>query len=174
MIRSFKGKVPKIHPQAFVHPAAEVIGAVEISAWASVWPGCVLRGDADKIVIGERTNIQDGTIIHCDPGVPTILGRNITVGHRALLHGAVIADNVLIGMGSIVMAAKIGPWSLIGAGALILDGIKIPARSVVLGAPARVERLVGAKEIVMIRRGAAHYIERQKVHRRASLVVKTG
>ncbi|MBI4064729.1 MAG: gamma carbonic anhydrase family protein [Elusimicrobia bacterium] len=172
MIRSFKGKIPKIHPKAFVHPAAEVIGDVEIKAYASVWPCCVLRGDTDKIIIGERTNIQDGTVIHCDEGVPTILGKGVVVGHGVIIHGSKIADHVLVGMGATVLSAAIGSWTLIGARALILDGMRIPAKSVVLGSPAKIVRAASAKEIRMIKQGEKNYLIRQKAHRETSFAVE--
>ena len=103
MIRSFSGRTPKIHPKAFVHDAAEIIGKVTLDAEASVFPGCVLRGDIDEIRIGARTNIQDQTVIHTRAGSPTIVGKGVTVGHRAILHGCRIGDRALIGMGAIVM-----------------------------------------------------------------------
>lgn len=171
MIRGFNGKVPKIHPTAFVHPAAEVIGMVEIKAGASVWPGCVLRGDTDRIVIGERSNIQDNSVIHCDAGIPTILGKGITVGHACILHGCRIADHVLVGMGSVILEADIGPWSFIGARALLLSGLKVPAKSLALGSPAKVIRPVSDKEIAAIRQGAKNYFERQHQHRKTSFVI---
>lgn len=171
MLRSFNGKKPKIHPSAFIHPACEIIGDVRIGAYASVWPGVVIRADTDKIVIGERTNIQDGTIIHCDKGVPTILGKGIVVGHRVLLHGACIADGVLVGMGAIVMAAAIGRESLIGAGALVIDATKVPPRSLVLGSPAKVKRKLTPQEIAKIRKGESNYLKYQKLHKQTSFVV---
>lgn len=162
---------PKVHPTAFVHPAAEVIGDVRIGPRASIWPGSVLRADTDKIVIGEGSNIQDGAVIHCDPGVPTVIGKRVTVGHQALLHGARIADDVLVGMGAIVMAAKIGRLSLIGAGALVLDGKEFPANSVILGSPAKWIRKAGPKERQAILRGAENYIARAQAHQKTSFVV---
>lgn len=171
MIRSFNGHKPKIHPKAYVHPSAEVIGRVEIAEGASVWPGCVLRGDTDKIVIGARTNIQDNTVIHCDAGIPTILGKNITVGHACILHGCRIQDNVLVGMGSVVLEAKVGSWTFIGARALLLGGLDVPAKSLVLGSPAKILRPASPKEIAAIRAGAKNYFERQKAHRTSSFVI---
>ncbi|MBI2070642.1 MAG: gamma carbonic anhydrase family protein [Elusimicrobia bacterium] len=171
MLRSFNGKKPSVHPSAFIHPSAEIIGDVQIKARASIWPGCVLRADTDRIIIGEGTNVQDGTVIHCDPGAPSILGKHITVGHRALIHGSRIADHVLVGMGAIVMAARIGSWSLIGAGALILDGANIAPRSLILGVPAKILRKTGPKEKTAIRNGAKNYIRRAKAHRTTSVAL---
>ena len=172
MIRSFNGKTPKVHPTTFVHPAAEVIGNVTIKANASIWPGCVLRGDTDRIVIGEGTNIQDNTVIHCDKGTPTIIGKGITVGHACILHGCQIRDHVLVGMGSIVLEAQVGEWSFIGAGALILNAARIPPKSLVLGSPARIVRKVNPKEIAAIRQGEKNYLIRARLHRVASSVVR--
>ncbi|MBI4369276.1 MAG: gamma carbonic anhydrase family protein [Elusimicrobia bacterium] len=171
MIRSFNKKKPVIHPSAWVHPSAEVIGDVTIGKNASIWPMCVLRGDTDHITIADNTNVQDGTIIHCDEGAPTSLGRGITVGHRVLLHGARVADHVLLGMGSIILEAEIGPWCLIGAGSLVLGGMKIPPRSFVLGSPAKIIRKVNSKEIAMIRQGEKNYWARQMAHRKTGYPV---
>lgn len=171
MIRNFNGHAPKIHASAFIHPTAEIIGMVEIKAGASIWPYCVLRGDADKIVIGENTNVQDLSVIHCDPGLPTILGKGIVVGHRCLLHGARISDHVLVGMGSIVMAATIGEFSIIGAGALVLNHAAIPPKSMALGAPAKIIRKVTLQEINEIRQGEKNYLRRAKLHQETSFPV---
>lgn len=171
MIRSFNGKKPKIHATAFVHPACEIIGDVTIKAYASIWPGCVLRGDADKIVIGERTNIQDLTVIHCDKGKPVILGKGLVVGHRALIHGSRIADHVLVGMGAIVMNARIGSHCLIGAGAMVLDNMTIPGRSLVLGSPAKIIRPLKPQEMAMIKQGEASYVKRAQMHSQTSYIL---
>jgi carbonic anhydrase/acetyltransferase-like protein (isoleucine patch superfamily) len=147
MIRSFDGARPKLHPTAFVHDSAEVIGRVTLAEGASVWPGCVLRGDIDTITIGAGSNVQDLTVIHTRDGHPTIVGKGVTVGHRAILHGCRIGDRTLIGMGAIIMEASIGPRCVIGAGALITAGMKIPAESLVLGAPAKVKRRLTPAEV---------------------------
>ncbi|MBI4669979.1 MAG: gamma carbonic anhydrase family protein [Elusimicrobia bacterium] len=172
MIRSYKGKAPKIHPKAYVHPSAEVIGDVELAAGVTVLPLCVLRADVDRIVVGANTNVQDGAIIHCDRGMPTIIGKGVTIGHRALIHGAKIGDHVLLGMGSIILAAKIGNWSLIGAGALVLNKADIPAKSFVRGFPAKVIRKVNAKAIAAIKQGEKAYLNRQKDFRTKSFVIE--
>src|SRR5258708_1984343 len=140
MIRSFDGARPKLHPTAFVHDSAELIGRVALGEGASVWPGCVLRGDIDTISIGAGSNVQDLTVIHTRDGRPTIVCKGVTVGHRAILHGCRIGDRTLIGMGAIIMEASVGPRCVIGARALITAGMKIPAESLVLGAPAKVKR----------------------------------
>ncbi len=171
MVRSFNGKKPKIHPKAFIHPTAEIIGDVEIGAYASIWPGVIIRADTDCIVIGERTNVQDGTIMHCDKGTPVVLGRSVTVGHRVLIHGAKVEDFALLGMGSIVMAARIGKLALIGAGALVVDGMIVPARSLVLGVPGKVVRQLTKEEIARIHRGEANYVKYQKLHFKTSFPI---
>ena len=150
MIRSFDGVRPRLHPTAFVHDSAEVIGRVVLGAGASVWPGCVLRGDIDRIVVGAGSNIQDLTVIHTRDGAPTLVGKGVTVGHRATLHGCRVGDLTLVGMGAIVMEATIGARCLIGAGALITAGMKIPPNSLVLGAPAKVVRKLKPEELRML------------------------
>ena len=151
MIRSFHGARPKLHPTAFVHDSAELIGRVTLAEGASVWPGCVLRGDIDTITIGAGSNVQDLTVIHTREGHPTVVGKGVTVGHRAILHGCRVGDLTLVGMGAIIMEAVIGPRCLIGAGALITAGMKIPAESLVLGAPAKVVRKLKPEELRMLK-----------------------
>lgn len=150
--RTFDGILPK-SLAAFVDPSAIIIGKVQIGKGSSIWPLVVIRGDVENITIGENTNIQDATIIHVSspttntPGAPTIIGDNVTVGHRALIHGCTIENNCLIGMGAIILdRAHIGEGSLIGAGALISPGTKVPPRSVVMGIPGKVVRDVTSDE----------------------------
>jgi carbonic anhydrase/acetyltransferase-like protein (isoleucine patch superfamily) len=150
MIRSFAGNRPKIHDSAFVHDSAEIIGKVSLGEGSSVWPGCVLRGDIDRIAIGPGSNVQDLTVIHTRQGFPTIVGAGVTVGHRAVLHGARVGDRCLIGMGAIIMEARVGARCLIGAGALVTAGMKIPPESLVLGSPAKVVRRLRPAELRML------------------------
>lgn len=171
MIRSFESARPRVEPTAFVHDTAELIGAVTIGPGASLWPNCVLRGDVDRIVIGARSNIQDLTVIHCREGRPALVGKDVTVGHRVVLHGCRIADRCLIGMGAVVMEATIGRECLIAAGALVLAGMKIPSRSLVMGSPARVIRKLTAAEIGGIRKSAASYVRLARRHRTTSRVI---
>ncbi len=153
----------KIHPSVFVAETATVIGDVTIGKDASVWFGAVIRGDADKITVGEGTNVQDGVIIHCDQGLPTTIGKRVVIGHRAVIHGATIADNVLVGIGAIILnGAKVGEYSIIAAGALVPEGVEIPPHSLVMGVPGKVVRRVSDDEIKRITSGAEHYIERAK------------
>ncbi|MFI5351015.1 MAG: gamma carbonic anhydrase family protein [Elusimicrobiota bacterium] len=171
MIRSFDGTSPKLHPTAFVHDSAEVIGRVALGEGASVWPGCVLRGDIDRIVIGAGSNVQDLTVIHTRDGHPTIVGKGVTVGHRAILHGCRIGDRTLIGMGAIIMEASVGPRCVIGAGALITAGMKIPAESLVLGAPAKVRRKLTAAELRELAASERMYRSLAKRHAKSERVV---
>jgi len=171
MIRSFSGRTPKIHPKAFVHDSAEVIGKVSLGEDASVFPGCVLRGDIDEIKVGARSNIQDLTVIHTRNGKPTIIGRGVTVGHRAVLHGCRLGDQVLVGMGAIIMEATVGARTLIGAGALIPAGAKIPSGVLVLGSPGKVVRKLRPEELRMLGESERMYVALSRRHKAASRVV---
>lgn len=166
MIRSFRGKRPEIDPTAFIEPSAHVIGDVLIGAQSSVWFNAVVRGDVFYIRIGNRTNIQDGTVIHVSNGThATILEDEVTVGHNATLHGCHIERGCLIGMGSIVMDdARIGAQSLVAAGALVAPGTQIPPRSLVMGAPARVKRELTAIEISGLDQFWKNYIEYTRIY----------
>ena len=153
----------KIAADVFIASGAIVIGDVAIEAEASVWFNAVLRGDTEKLVIGAGANIQDGAICHADPGWPLIIGAGVTVGHRAILHGARIGDHTLIGMGAIVMnGAQIGSHCIVGAGSLITQRKVFPDNSLIMGSPARIVRAVTTDEIAMIRRTAANYVEKAR------------
>jgi carbonic anhydrase/acetyltransferase-like protein (isoleucine patch superfamily) len=142
----------------FVAPSADVIGSVRLGHEASVWFGAVLRGDNDWIHIGAGTNVQDGSIIHVDPGVPVVLGERVTIGHGVLLHGCTIGDGTLVGNRATVLdGVRIGAGSLIGAGALVTPRTEIPPGSVVFGSPARVVRQVGAQDLEWIVKGNEAY-----------------
>ena len=144
----------------WVAKSAEVIGKVTLKPRSSVWFGSVLRGDNDVIIIGEGTNIQDLSVIHTDAGIPVSIGKNCTIGHKALLHGCTIGDGSLIGMGAIIMnRAIIGEESIVGAGALVTEGKQFPPRSLILGNPARVVRNLTDKEIEGIKASASHYYD---------------
>lgn len=171
MIRTFSGRRPKIHPKAFVHDSAELIGKVTLGEDASVFPGCVLRGDIDEIRIGARTNVQDLTVIHTRNGRPTIVGKGVTVGHRAVLHGCRLGDQVLVGMGAIIMEATVGARTLIGAGALIPAGAKIPSGVLVLGSPGKVVRKLRPEELRMLGESERMYVALSRKHKTASRVV---
>jgi carbonic anhydrase/acetyltransferase-like protein (isoleucine patch superfamily) len=158
--------MPTIHPSAFIHDGAFVIGDVTLGARVSVWPTAVLRGDNDAIVIGEDCNVQDGTIVHVDPGLPCTIGRRVAIGHRAIVHGATIADDCLIGMGAILLnRVVVGSGSIVGAGAVCREGMEIPPNSLVVGVPARVIRETTDAERARIAHTVRAYLELQHVHR---------
>ena len=162
--------MPTIHPTAYVHPAAHVLGDVTLGPRVSVWPTAVIRGDTAAITIGDDSNVQDGTIIHVDHDVPTTIGRGVAIGHRAIVHGATVADGVLIGMGAIVLnRVVIGRGSIIGAGALCTEGMVVPPDSLVLGVPGRVVRRTTDEERARIARTVASYLSLQERHRRGEV-----
>lgn len=158
---STTGQSELIHSSAYVAPNATIVGQVEIGAHASVWFGCVLRGDNEPIVIGARTNVQDLTVVHTDEGVPCTVGDGVTVGHRAVLHGATVGDGALIGIGAILLnRSTIGDEAVVGAGAVVTEGQVIPPRHLALGVPAKVIRELTDEEIQGLRAAAAHYVAR--------------
>jgi carbonic anhydrase/acetyltransferase-like protein (isoleucine patch superfamily) len=150
---------------AFIHPRATVLGDVRLGEQVSVWPTAVIRGDSDRIRIGDESNVQDGAVLHADPGLPCTIGKRVTIGHRAIVHGATVGDSCLIGMGAIVLnGAVIGPGSLIAAGAVVVEGAQIPPGSVVVGIPGRVAKRVDAETRKRIEHGADAYIDLMKRH----------
>ena len=156
-----------IHPTAFIHPRALVLGDVQLGARVSIWPFAVLRGDTDRIAIGDDSNVQDGSVVHVDEGVPVQIGARVAVGHRAIVHGATIEDDCLIGMGAIVLnGAHVGTGSIIGAGAVVREGQAIPPNSLVVGVPGRVVRETTPDERARIARTVASYMRLQERHRR--------
>ncbi|MBX5467994.1 MAG: gamma carbonic anhydrase family protein [Firmicutes bacterium] len=150
---------PVVEGPVYLAPGSYLVGQVYLGPRVSVWYNAVLRADTAEIRVGAETNIQDGCVLHVDGSTPTILGRGVTVGHRSIVHGADVADEVFIGMGAILMTGvKVGRHSIIGAGALLPEGMAVPERSVVVGVPARVVRSVRDEEIDTVIRGAiAHY-----------------
>ena len=143
----------------YIAPNAAVIGDVTLHENSSVWFSCTLRGDADRIEIGAGSNIQDGTVIHADPGFPTILGKNVTVGHNAMLHGCSIDDGTLVGINAVVLnGAKIGKSCLIGANALVTEGMEIPDGSLVLGSPAKIRSQLSQEQQAGLALNADHYV----------------
>ncbi len=171
MIRSFGGRRPRVHPAAFVHDASEIVGDVVLAAKASVWPMAVLRGDVDAVRVGEASNLQDGVVVHCREGRPAVIGRGVTVGHGAIIHGARVGDLCLVGMGAIVMEARIGRECLIGAGAMVPKGLVVPPRSLVLGFPARVVRRLTPGELRGLRQSRDSYVLLAQRHRKTSRAV---
>ncbi len=151
----------------WIAPGAVVIGRVRLGHEASVWWGCVLRGDGEPIEIGARTNIQDGTICHTDPGFPLVVGADVTVGHAAVLHGCTIGEGSLIGIGAIVLTgARIGRNCLVAARALVAEGKEIPDNSLVMGSPGRIVGEVRPEQLARMARGTRAYVENWKRYRR--------
>ena len=147
----------------WVAPNATVIGSVKLGEGATVWFNAVIRADNDVISIGDGSNIQDGAVLHVDPGVPLTIGKNVTVGHQAMLHGCTVGDNSLIGINAVVLnRAKIGSNCVIGANALVPEGMEVPDNSLVLGSPAKVVKEVSEGHRAMLTMGALHYVEHGK------------
>ncbi|MFO1132641.1 MAG: gamma carbonic anhydrase family protein [Hyphomicrobiales bacterium] len=143
----------------WIAPSASVIGRVKLERFASVWFGAVIRGDNELITIGENSNVQDGAVMHTDPGLPLTVGRNCTIGHKAILHGCAIGDNTLVGMGAVILnRAKIGNNCLIGANALITEGKEIPDNSLVMGQPGKIAGELNEEAIAKLRRSAETYV----------------
>jgi carbonic anhydrase/acetyltransferase-like protein (isoleucine patch superfamily) len=155
-----------IHREAFIHPEAFVCGEVTLGAGASVWPGAVVRADSAPITIGDSTNVQDGVVLHVDPGLPCTIGARVTIGHRAIVHGATVEDDSLIAMGAIVLnRVVVGRGSLVGAGAVCSEGMVIPPGSLVLGVPARVVRPLDDTLRDRLAAGVEAYRDLAKRHR---------
>lgn len=166
MILPFQRHRPVIHPRAFIAPGADVIGHVELKKDASVWFGCVLRGDVNRIVIGEGTNIQDGSILHVDDDHPCLISDRVHVGHHVNLHGCRVEAGAMIGIGAIVLSgARVGAGAIVGAGSVVLEGMRVPPRTLVVGAPARVVRKVTARDAMYIRRWVRKYVELSRAYR---------
>lgn len=161
-----------IDPTTFIAPGAVVLGDVYIGRDASVWYNTVIRGDTERIEIGEGTNIQDLSMVHADPGVPCIIGRRVTVGHRAILHGCTVEDDCLIGMGAILLnGVRVGTGSIVGAGALLSEGKQIPPGSLVLGVPGKVIRQVDEAMRARIDHAWRHYVEQSRRHRQGDFPI---
>lgn len=162
-IYTLDGASPAIAPDAWVAPSADLIGDVQLGAEASVWFGAVIRADNTAIIVGARSNIQDGATLHSDPGAPLIVGAGCTVGHRAILHGCTIGANVLVGMGATILnGAVIGDDCLVGAGALVTEGKVYPPRSLIVGSPARAVRTLDDATVAKLRMSAAVYVAKAR------------
>jgi len=147
--------------RCWIAPDAVLIGRVKIEEEASVWFGAVLRGDNELITVGARSNVQDGSVLHTDPGFPLVIGKNCTIGHRAVLHGCMIGENSLIGMGAVLLnGAKIGTHSIVGAGAVVTEGKEFPDHSLIVGAPARAIRKVEGRALELLQYAAQVYVDR--------------
>ena len=154
---------PTIADDVFIAPGAHIIGNVELKQGSSVWFNSVLRGDMDKLTIGESTNIQDGSVLHTDAGIPLTIGKGVTVGHKVMLHGCSIGDYSLIGINAVVLnGAKIGRFCIIGANALITENIEVPDYSVVMGSPGKVVKTLDQSVEPKLKGSAAHYVENAK------------
>lgn len=160
MLRPYRGQMPRVHASVFIDDSAQVIGDVEIGEESSVWMCVVMRGDVNRIRIGARTNIQDGTIVHVMKDThPTIIGNDVTVGHAAVVHGCTIEDRCLIGMGAILLnGVVVGSGSIVAAGTLLPEGTVVPPRSLVMGAPGKVRRTLGDEDLAEIQMYADRYV----------------
>jgi carbonic anhydrase/acetyltransferase-like protein (isoleucine patch superfamily) len=157
--------MPAIHPTVFIASTAAVMGDVTIGSESSVWYGAVLRGDMAAIVIGSQTNLQDGTVVHVDEGVPCHVGSRVGVGHRVILHGCTVEDDCLIGMGSVLLnRVHIGAGSVVAAGAVLPEGMQVPPRSVIMGVPARIVRTVDDRLARRIAETWSHYVGQAQAH----------
>ena len=158
-VEEYNGVKPKISSRSYIHPTAYIIGDVEIGDLTSVWHYVVIRGDNDSIRIGRETNIQENSSIHTDPGFKVEIGNRVSIGHNAVIHGAKIGSNVIIGMGAILLnGSKIGEYSIVGAGSVVTQGTEIPPYSIAVGVPAKVIRKVREDEIKLISDNAEEYL----------------
>ena len=173
-IISIHGKTPQIHENAFIAPGCTIVGDVTIGAESSIWYNCVLRADVSRIVIGERTNVQDGSVLHCDgpkPGMeecPLIIGDDVLIGHMAMVHGCTIHDRGFVGLGAIAMnKSVIGSDAMLAAGAMLTEGKVMEPRMLWAGRPAKPLRELNDAAIAGMRMGVAHYVENAKLHMKA-------
>jgi carbonic anhydrase/acetyltransferase-like protein (isoleucine patch superfamily) len=152
---------PEIDASSYVADSANLIGKVTLEANASVWDGATIRGDNERITIGENSNVQEGTVMHTDMGFPMVIGKNVTIGHQAMLHGCTVGDGSLIGIQAVVLnGARIGKGCLVGAGALVTEGKEFPDHSLILGSPAKVVRTLTEEDLQRLQGSAASYVER--------------
>ena len=161
MIYQYEDRIPTLGKEVFVAESADVIGSVNLGDQVSIWFNTVIRGDTDTINIGAGTNVQDTAVIHTDPGIQVEIGRNVTIGHCAMVHGCTIGDNTLIGINAVILnGAKIGKNCLVGANALVPEGMEIPDNSMVLGTPAKIVRELDERTIAVLQGSAQSYIEK--------------
>ncbi|MEG1454102.1 MAG: gamma carbonic anhydrase family protein [Comamonas sp.] len=159
-IYELEGRAPQMAASAWVADSAQVIGDVVLGEDVSIWFGSVLRGDTANLQIGAGSNIQDGSVLHADPGKPLVVGERVTVGHQVMLHGCTIGDESLIGIGAVILnGAKIGKNCLVGAGALVTEGKEFPDGSMIIGSPAKAVRELSPEQIDGLRKSAQHYID---------------
>ncbi|PKB28814.1 gamma carbonic anhydrase family protein [Pseudonocardia alni] len=163
------GHTPQVHEQAWVAPGAVLAGEVSIGPETGIWYTCVIRADLAPITLGARTNVQDGSVLHADPGFPATIGDGVTIGHRAVVHGCTVEDDVLIGMGAVLMnGVHVGAGSLIAAGAVLTQGTVVPPGSLVAGVPGKVRRELSQTERDSIPLSAAAYVHLLGLHRDAN------
>jgi carbonic anhydrase/acetyltransferase-like protein (isoleucine patch superfamily) len=161
-VYQFGERVPSVHDSVFVAPSASVIGSVVLSENVSVWFGATIRGDNDVITVGKNSNVQEGAVLHTDPGIPLMIGENVTIGHQAVLHGCTIGDGSLIGIQAVILnGAVLGKGCLVGAGALITERKVFPDRSLILGAPAKVARELSDTDVSALMQSAESYVARR-------------
>ena len=167
MIRAYRGIVPKIAASAYIDPSAQVIGDVVVGERSSIWPNVTARGDVHSIRIGDDSNVQDNSVLHCDEGLfPLEIGNRVTVGHLAMLHGCTVEDDCVIGIGAVVLnGAKIGKGSVIAAGAVVPEGAEVPPDSMVMGVPGKVRRQLTEDERQRFRENARHYVEAARAYK---------
>ena len=166
MLHKYLQYKPAVHPSVYIAPSADVIGRVKLSRDSSIWFNCVLRGDVNRIVIGEGSNIQDGSILHVDDEHPCLIRANVHVGHHANLHGCIVEPGAMIGIGAIVLSGvHVGRESIVGAGSVVLEGTRIPSRSLAVGTPARVVRKVTERDLSYVRHWAQKYVRLAKEYR---------
>ena len=166
MVKEYQGIKPNIDKTVFIAESADIIGKVNIEKNSNIWYNTVIRADEQSITIGENTNIQDGCVVHVGNDIPTVIGKNVTIGHKALIHGCTIGNNTLIGMGSIVLdGAKVGEYTLLGAGSLVPPGKEIPSGVLAMGSPAKVIRELSDIEKENLVKSALKYIETANNHK---------
>jgi carbonic anhydrase/acetyltransferase-like protein (isoleucine patch superfamily) len=169
VIHELEGDRPSRGRDAWVAPTATVVGEVRLGEEVSIWYGAVLRADNEPITVGARSNIQDNCVVHTDPGFPALVGAGVSVGHAAVLHGCVVEDDVLVGMGAIILnGARIGAGTLVAAGALVLESTVVPPSSLVVGSPGKVRRALGDAERAQIRANAQNYVALAARRRRSA------
>ena len=167
MIYDFENHTPKLDPDCWTAPNSVIVGKVELKKNSSIWFNAVLRGDIEKISVDENSNVQDGCVIHTDPGCPVVIGKGVTLGHLVMLHGCTIEDDCIVGIGSTILnKVKIGKNSIIGANALVTENKVIPERSLVLGSPGKIVRQVTDEEIEHIKENARNYVENFKKYKK--------
>ena len=167
MIMDFEGVTPRINKNTYISESVDIIGKVNVEENVNIWFGTRLRGDMNNIIIGENTNIQENSVVHVNINTPCIIGKNVTIGHGTIIHGCSISDNVLVGMGSIILNnAKIGKNTIIGAGSLVTQGKEFPEGVLILGNPAKVIRQLTEAEIESIQRSADNYVSLSKKYKK--------